>query len=127
MCNDRRLKVGQIPVCADVCPTQAIRFGERTEMLSLAKERIQKNPEKYYNHIFGEEEAGGTSVMFIGAVEPEQLGLNEDVEHEYYPELTGEFLYRIPLEIAVLVILLGGILYFRSNRMKQQSSSEKEE
>ena len=76
-------------VCADACPTQAILFGEREELREIAHERISDNPDKYYNHVYGENEVGGTSVMYIGAVEPEQLGFTAETENEDYPHIPG--------------------------------------
>lgn len=40
MCNDR-VKHGLLPMCAKSCPTKAINFGERAEMLTLAQQRLE--------------------------------------------------------------------------------------
>ncbi len=45
-CIDR-LREGLIPVCVAVCPTGCMVFGERKEMLSLAKERLNKVKEEH--------------------------------------------------------------------------------
>ena len=63
------------PACAKTCPSNCIEFGERGELLSEARSRIQANSGKYYNHIYGEHENGGTSIMYLTAVAPEKLGL----------------------------------------------------
>ncbi len=115
-CHERRLLEGEIPVCADVCPTQAIRFGEREELLALAHRRIDENPDKYFEHVFGEHEVGGTLKMFIAAVDPHELGFPE-VEEKKYPEFTWEFLSKIPFEITALAATLTGVFIFRSRRM----------
>ncbi|HQO77967.1 MAG TPA: formate dehydrogenase [Thermodesulfobacteriota bacterium] len=39
MCIDR-VKNGLLPMCAKACPTKAINFGERDEMLALAQQRL---------------------------------------------------------------------------------------
>ncbi len=116
-CNDRKVANGENPICADACPTQAIRFGDRDELLALAKERISDNPDRYYNHVYGENEVGGTSVMYIGAVAPKQLGFAAKTEDEEYPPFTWEFLSRVPYEVIAIAIVLGGIYFFRSRRM----------
>jgi formate dehydrogenase iron-sulfur subunit len=46
MCIDR-VANGLLPACVKVCPTGAMNFGERTEMLALAKERLAKLKDKY--------------------------------------------------------------------------------
>jgi formate dehydrogenase iron-sulfur subunit len=115
-CHERRLLEGEIPVCADVCPTQAIRFGEREELLALAHRRIDQNPDEYFDHVYGEHEVGGTLKMFIAAVDPHELGFPR-VEEEKYPDFTWEFLSKIPFEITALAATLSGIFIFRSRRM----------
>jgi len=39
MCNDR-IHNGMIPACVKVCPTGAMQFGERADMLKLAESRL---------------------------------------------------------------------------------------
>ena len=73
-CADR-LADGQIPACAEACPFGALTFGTRKEMLEEARSRIQQDPDTYLDHIYGEIEAGGTSVLFLSAVPFEALGL----------------------------------------------------
>ncbi len=49
------------PACAAACPTEAIVFGKRENLLDLAKKRIKQKPDQYLNYIYGEYEFGGTS------------------------------------------------------------------
>ncbi|MEN8613991.1 4Fe-4S dicluster domain-containing protein [Dehalogenimonas sp. THU2] len=111
------------PACAKTCPPDAIRFGEREELLAIAKNRIQKSPDKYFNHIYGENEVGGTQVMFISAVSPQDIGFPE-VETEAYPDFTWEFLSKIPYEVAALGAVLVGTYAFRSMRMKGSGAGD---
>jgi formate dehydrogenase iron-sulfur subunit len=69
-----RLQAGQQPACAATCPSGAIQFGTRADMLAQAHERIKSQPDRYVNHIFGEFENGGTSTFYISPVPFEQLG-----------------------------------------------------
>jgi formate dehydrogenase iron-sulfur subunit len=43
-------------------------------MLNEAHQRIQNEPNRYVNHVFGEHENGGTSTFTISPVPFEQLG-----------------------------------------------------
>jgi formate dehydrogenase iron-sulfur subunit len=70
-----RLEEGQAePACAATCPTDAIQFGVREDMLAMAHERIKTQPERYVDHIFGEHENGGTSTFYISPVPFDQMG-----------------------------------------------------
>jgi formate dehydrogenase iron-sulfur subunit len=74
-CYDR-LQNGEQPACAKTCVSGALKyFPEREEALAYAKERIAKYPDIYQQHVYGEEEAGGTSVLYISHVPFEHLGL----------------------------------------------------
>jgi formate dehydrogenase iron-sulfur subunit len=61
------------PACAATCPTDAIQFGSWVDMYQQAKYRLQNEPKRYINHIFGENENGGTSTFYISPVPFEQL------------------------------------------------------
>lgn len=84
-CYDRLLK-GEEPVCAVACPENAITFGTRKEMLEEAHRRIEKNPDRYINHVYGEAEVGGTSVIYLAGMPFADLGLR-DFDEVPLPEL----------------------------------------
>jgi Fe-S-cluster-containing dehydrogenase component len=70
-----RLAEGQAePACAATCPTDAIQFGLREDMLAMAHERIKNQPERYVDHVFGEHENGGTSTFYISSVPFNKMG-----------------------------------------------------
>ncbi len=66
-CVDRQSE-GMEPACAKACPTEAITFGERNELLAEAHRRIAGAPEGYVNQVYGEHEVGGTSMLYLSAV-----------------------------------------------------------
>jgi len=75
-CFDQRLKNNQQPACTAVCPTGAVVFGKRTDLLAQAKERIAASPDKYFEkRVYGEYEAGGTQVLYLSHVAFDKLGL----------------------------------------------------
>lgn len=117
-----RIEDGMQPACAKTCPPRALMFGERADMLAEAYDRMEKNPGKYHPHIYGEHEAGGTSILYLASVAPEKLDFNTDVKDEFYPDYTWEFLSRIPLEIAGIAALMGGVYYFRKGRLETKAA-----
>jgi Fe-S-cluster-containing dehydrogenase component len=68
---------GLEPGCVGICPTGALEFGERNELIATAQRRIQENPDKYVQHIYGEHEAGGTSWLYLSSVPFEQIDMPE--------------------------------------------------
>jgi len=72
----------------EVCPSGALQFGKRSELIEEAKTRIYQNPDKYVHHVYGEQEAGGTSFLYVSDVPLEQLGLKAGLRTTPYPDLT---------------------------------------
>jgi formate dehydrogenase iron-sulfur subunit len=104
-----------VPACVKACPADALRFGERNEMLEEARNRISSRPDKYVNHIYGEKEAGGTSVLYLSSVPFEKLGF-PDVGTQPYPKFTKLALGAVPPAVMVLGALLGGAYSFFRRR-----------
>jgi len=77
------------PGCAKACPTGALRFGRRDQLLAEAKRRIAAEPEKYVNHVYGETEAGGTAWLYLASVPFTQLGFPESLPPLGQSELLG--------------------------------------
>lgn len=66
LCSDR-VAVGQEPACVKTCPTGAIHFGTKKEMLEVAHERVEKLKRRGYPHagVYNPPGVGGTHVMYV--------------------------------------------------------------
>lgn len=66
LCSDR-VAVGQGPACAKACPTQAITFGTKDDMKTLAAERIDDLKGRGYDNagLYDPEGVNGTHVMYV--------------------------------------------------------------
>jgi formate dehydrogenase iron-sulfur subunit len=123
MCAGRQAK-GQPPACVEACPTGASIVGNREEILEEAQRRILGDS-KYVKHIYGSEEAGGTSVFFISDVPFEKLGFVA-VPHQPLPTLTANALGDTPTVILMGGALLSG-LYWITQRRAEVAMAEAQE
>jgi Fe-S-cluster-containing dehydrogenase component len=115
-----RYKDGHYSACAEVCPTGATLYGRSADLLTEAKRRIALKPGsvtryprgkiggpdqsyeapvgKYLQHVYGENEYGGTQVLKLSAVTFDKVGMpdlppkssaatSETIQHSLYGSL----------------------------------------
>jgi Fe-S-cluster-containing dehydrogenase component len=116
---------GADPACAAACPTEALVFGKRAALLALAKDRIEKRPDRYVNRIYGENEVGGTSWLYLTGRTGTEIGLidlpssapakrTESIQH-------GIFKYGI---IPITVFgALGAVMWFNQRKADANAKS----
>jgi formate dehydrogenase iron-sulfur subunit len=78
-CHDR-ISNGRIPACAKACPTGAITYGERADLIALAQKRageLQKAGKGNAN-VYGIEELSGLCMVYVLENRPEAYGLPEN-------------------------------------------------
>jgi Fe-S-cluster-containing dehydrogenase component len=103
-----RQRDGELPACAISCPSGALKFGTRGELLKEAHARIAAHPNRYVDHVYGEHEAGGTAMLYISDVPFESLGFRMDVPTRALPAYTWEVMSKIPYVAVGLAAVLGG-------------------
>jgi len=114
-CAPRQAK-GLPPACAEVCPSGALTFGKRHELMEEAKRRIYGQPGRYLHKVYGEREAGGTSFIYISDVPFEKFGLPAGVPEKAYPALVAGALGAPPLVMTLWPPLLMGLYAFSKRR-----------
>ena len=110
------------PACVKACPADALRFGERKEMLQEARTRISKRPDKYVDHIYGEKEAGGTSVLYLSSVPFEKIGFPA-VGDKPFPGYSKVALGAVPPAVLALGAMLGSAYMFFKRRVTAVAAS----
>ena len=115
LCSDR-VEAGLPTACAAVCPTGATLFGERDALAREARGRIRQHPERYVDHVYGQEEVGGTSVLMISSVPFGRLGRRTDLPKTPLPVLTWQVLSKIPDFVLLAGVFLYGIHWITNRR-----------
>ncbi len=120
------IQEGKLPGCVEICPSEALLFGRRQELVKLARQRIHKNPDHYVDHIYGEHEMGGTSWLYLSGIPFEQVGMREDLGITSAPELTAGALGSVPIIVGLWPVLLTGV-YAISQRKEKIARQEQAE
>jgi len=103
-----RLQEGEKPACAEACPTGALRFGRREALLAQAHAQIDCDCDRYVNHIFGEHEVGGTSMLYLSDIPFEELGFPVGLPQTAPPEETEKIMGTLPFVITGVAALMAG-------------------
>lgn len=103
-----RLKEGKLPGCVESCPMDALTFGKRKDLIKVARNRIEANPERYVDYLYGEFDAGGTAWMTLSGVSSDKLGMDLHLGNRPMGELTAGALGSVPMIIAFWPVLFAG-------------------
>jgi len=121
-CADRQAE-GMEPACVQVCPTGAIVFGNRGDLIAEARQRITDNPGKYQDHIYGEYEAGGTLGLYISHVPFEKLGF-PTLDARPNTASSEAAMTTVPGVVVGAVTLLSGSYWFTKRRLGPEGKGE---
>jgi len=77
-CIDR-ITNGLAPACATTCPSGALQFGERADLLATAQRRVQtlRSNGSPNAVLYGEDEMGGLNTLYVLTDSPSVYGLPE--------------------------------------------------
>ena len=117
-----RLKEGQKPACAEACPTGTLRFGRRSDLLAQAHAQIASNPGRYIDHIFGEYEVGGTSMLYLSDVPFKELGFPDNLPNTAPPEETEKIMATLPFVITGVAALMAGTVIYTHHHHHHKAS-----
>jgi len=121
MCVDR-LETGQQPACVESCPNGALRFSKREELLAQARAQIISNPNRYVDHIYGEHEAGGTSILYLSSVPFAELNFPQ-LGSEPIPHYAEAVMRQTPVVALTVASVVTG-LYWCTKRRQYKISAQ---
>jgi Fe-S-cluster-containing dehydrogenase component len=126
-CKERLAK-GGVPACTQVCPRHAVIFGKLEDLKAEAHKRLAAKPSLYQPKVYGEEEAGGTQVLYLSAVPFEKLGLPklDGTSIPYRSESVQHGVYQGMITPVVLYAGLAGVVLrnWRSGRADEEEVEE---
>jgi formate dehydrogenase iron-sulfur subunit len=93
-------------------------------MIAEARRRIAAEPSRYVDRIYGLDEAGGTSVLYLSPVPFEQLGFKSNLPTTPLPVLTESVLHTLPGVVTLGGVFLAGV-YWITNRRSEVTRLER--
>lgn len=124
MCMSR-VASDQKPACTSVCPTGALVFGDRNDLIEEAGKRVAASHNLYINQIYGKEEVGGTTWLYLSDVPFSQLGFRTDVVNRPLPEYTNKILRLTPTVALGWGAMLTGMYFYTKRRNENENKDQK--
>jgi formate dehydrogenase iron-sulfur subunit len=108
-----RLQNNLVPACAKACPTESIKFGDLSEMRTVARARLQHLQSQGVTNaqLYGENEYGGLHALFLLTDAPEAYQL-PNTASAVLPSRNNLKGYLGSL-VTGLVAVVGAIIAFR--------------
>ena len=125
LCYDR-IKAGNQPACTEVCPQNATIFGDRKELLRIAHGRIKEFPDKYIHKVWGENELGGTSVLYLSDIDLGFLAYGSNLTSTPMPEKTAPAMEVVPFAFLGMGGAMLGLNWIIRRRMDLKNEKRNE-
>jgi Fe-S-cluster-containing dehydrogenase component len=111
-CYERVSEEGKVPACVEICPTQCLVFGRRSELLDIAHRRIAEAGGRYVDHVYGEREVGGASWLYLSSAPFTELGFPrlDDKPPSRTTEGIQHGVFELFLPPVALFTVLGGVM-----------------
>ena len=112
------------PACTEACPTGATIYGDRDALLREAHRRIEAEPGRYANRVWGEHEVGGTSVLYLSDVELTTAGWPARLDDTARPVLAREVLHTVPWTFGCVAAAMLGVHWIVKRREQVAADEE---
>jgi len=122
-CQDRVVTEGQMPACVKTCLSGALQFGDRSEMLEIATNRVNvlkaKSPKA---NLYGKDELGGLHVLYVLEDEPTVYGLPKDPKITVAATAWQDVIRPLGWAVAGVAVLGLGLNYIIAKRKIEMRS-----
>jgi formate dehydrogenase iron-sulfur subunit len=126
MCWER-LQGGRAPACVEACPYGALSFGDRDALLATAHRRIKAAPDTYVPKVYGENDVGGTCLLYVSQVPLAKLGWPHTVGDDPLSSLTWPVMSKTPALALTVAAGLSALTWIiqRRNRLASECACGK--
>ncbi|HSB72407.1 MAG TPA: 4Fe-4S binding protein [Candidatus Methylomirabilis sp.] len=119
------LKRGQDPWCAQTCPSQAIKFGERDSLLAAAKARVADLRPRYPNaQVYGETQLDGLGLLLILLDQPDVYGLPPQPETPVTLRVWKGAVQPATTGLSALAAVSMGLMFLIARRQHAREKAE---
>jgi formate dehydrogenase iron-sulfur subunit len=130
LCSDR-VGVGLEPACVKSCPTQALSFGSKEDMLFQAEHRLEDLHDRGFARaaVYDPKGVGGTHVVLVlpHGDRPEAYGLPKDPQVGTVLSLWRSGVARAAGVATMFAVLVAGVLHYMRHGPLEVPPEEKEE
>jgi formate dehydrogenase iron-sulfur subunit len=123
MCYER-VDEGKEPACVEACPTEALTFGYRDDLVVNGRAKVTELVEEGYTdaYLYGDEELGGTPLMEVLAYSKDVYDCPTLPLESQEPITWRDF--TLPAGILGLAALaFGGITYIKNRGSKKEEET----
>ncbi|HET9597183.1 MAG TPA: formate dehydrogenase subunit beta [Anaeromyxobacteraceae bacterium] len=115
LCSDR-VSVGLEPACVKTCPTQALMFGSKEDMLAQANHRLEDLHDRGFTKaaVYDPPGVGGTHVVFVlpHGDQPEKYGLPKDPQIGPLLSVWRSWVSRSLGVLTMFAVVVAGVFHY---------------